>query len=448
MRRSRYVLLAAAVAGLASLVAVNVVDEELSPEARAIFERPARQFSRESGWALLAGFNAPAGIDPRDYAVEPRRAGAVRRTARTPASGEVAVQAPAELLCLPEAMDCVRAFAARPHFVDDMAADNAILLARYDELLRSSRLSDVVHGLDAWDTFHQGGLVLGVQRMRMSQVGAAAARGRVDQALAWLEADVVFYRRWLEEADTLLSKMLALRAFTRPLLLAGQVARAAPGLDAAQAATLARITVPLTVKERGLAAPMRAEAVFFAEMLDELIAGPRATTQVTGAPPFMAELAGRTVRRNATLNFAAPLYANWMGLDDVDSANLAPAIERNRAMERERLAPDWRWLYNWTGRALTQEGHYDTSEYIWRLRDGDAFAGLMRCATTLAARKVPREAAAEFIAADAACRDPYGGRGFAWDPARGELSFKAMNEKNAERFGGRSGRVIFAPYPG
>lgn len=31
--------------------------------------------------------------------------------------------------------------------------------------------------------------------------------------------------------------------------------------------------------------------------------------------------------------------------------------------------------------------------------------------------------------------------------AKGELSLKAMNEKNAERFGGANGRVIFAPYP-
>ena len=128
-------------------------------------------------------------------------------------AGELAVRAPPELLCAPESMDCVRAFAARPRFVDEMAADNAILLARYDELLRSSGLSDVVHGLDSWETFHQGGLVLAVQRVRLSQAGAAAARGRIDQSLAWIETDVAFHRRWLEEADTLLSKMLALRAF-------------------------------------------------------------------------------------------------------------------------------------------------------------------------------------------------------------------------------------------
>lgn len=438
---------AAVVVAVAGLVAVNLFDEDLAAESRALFERPPRAFSRDSGWAVLAGFNAPAGVDPRDYATVPRPPGAVRASARPPAHGELAVRAPAELLCLPEKMDCVAMFAAQARFVDDLAADNATLLARYDELLRSTGLSDVVHGLDAYDTFHQGGLVLGVQRIRLSQAGAAAARGRVDQALAWIEADAAFYRRWLEEADTLLSKMLALRAFTRPLRVAGQVARAAPRLTPAQADALARITAPLTAAQRGLAAPVRAEAVFLAESLDELIAGPRSASKATGAPRWMAEIASRTAKRNATLNFAAPLYANWMGLDAVDSSALAPAIERYQAGERERIAPSWRWMYNWSGRAIVAETHYDPSNYLWRLRDGDAFASLMRCATTLRAGNVAPEAAAAFIASNPACIDPFNARAFAWDAASGEISFKAASEGTDERFGGANGRVTFAPYP-
>lgn len=449
MFRARPVLavLAAVATAIGVLLAVNRLDEELTPGARALFERPARAFSRDSGWAILAGFNAPAGTDPRDYAVAPRLAGTAIEVARPAANDELAVRAPGELLCLPESMDCVRAFAARPESVDEMAGDNSVLLARYDELLRSSGLSDIVHGLDALDAFHQGGLVLGVQRIRLSQAAAAAARGRIDQALAWLEADAAFFRRWLDEADTMLSKMLALRAFTRPLLLAGQVARAAPELTPAHAQGLARITAPLTARQRGLAAPMRSEAVFFAESLDELIARPRATSRITGVPPFMADIVSRTVRRNATLNFAAPFYANWVGLDGVDAAELVNAIERNRAAERDHLAPDWRWLYNWPGRAVATEIHFDPSEYLWRLRDGDALAALVRCATALRVRKVAVAAAAEFVAAEPACKDPYLARAFAWEGARGELSFKAMNEKSAERFGGANGRVTFAPYP-
>jgi len=449
MPRARPFLLAAAAIGgaVALLVAVNLFDEELEPASRALFERPARAFSRDSGWALLAGFNAPSGVDPREYAVAPRRAGDVRKVARPPAHDELTLRAPAELLCLPEQMDCVAMFAAQARFVDDMAADNQVLLGRYDELLRSSGLSDVVHGLDAYDTFHQGGLVLNVQRVRMSQIGAAAARGRIDQALAWLEADVAFHRRWLDEADTLLSKMLALRAATRPLRVAGQVARAAARLTPAQAEVLTRITAPFTVRERGLAPPMRAEAVFFAESLDELLARPRAASKVTGAPPVMAEIVSRTAKRNATLNFATPMYANWVGLDAVESAGLAPAIERNQASERARLEKSWRWLYNYPGRAIVAETHYDPSTYVWRLRDGDAFAALMRCAITLRARQVAPEAAGGSIATDPGCVDPHTARPFAWDEAKGELSFKPASKGTAERFGGANGRVTFAPYP-
>lgn len=450
--RPAILVLAAAIAALAVLVGINVPDQQPSAEARGLFERPPRAFSRESGWALLAGFNAPAGQDPRAYA----RASAapspgerrVRHVQPVGSGDQLGVRAAAELLCSPESVDCVRAFSAKPQSIDEMAADNAVLLARYDELLRSSGLADVVHGLDSWDvSFTSGGTVLGVQRIRLSQAGAAAARGRLDAALAWLEADAAFYRRWLDEADTLLSKMLAARGLSRSLIAAGQVARAAPALTAAQVEVLGRMTEPLSGQERGIARPIRAEAVLLAEMLDELIESPRATRKVTGATPFLSDVAGRTLRRNATLNFAAPLYTGWMRLDALDTIALAPEIARLRAAANSHLERDWTWLYNYPGKALVTEGVYDVSEYVLRLRDVDALASLLRCATTLRARAIPRESAVGFVAADPACLDPYLGRSFAWNDARAEISFKPGNEKNAERFGGANGRVTFAPYP-
>ena len=440
-------------AGIAALVAINLVDEELTAQTRALYERPARPFSRDSGWALLVGLNAPIGQDPRTYANPSvpgsRQAADARKALQPRLPDELAVRAPAELLCLPQSMDCVAAFRAKPLSIDEMAADNAILLSRYDELLRSSDLADVVHGLDSWDTFFPAAVLLGVQRIRLSQIGAAAARGQLDTALAWLGADAAFHRRWLGEADTMLSKMVAVRTFTFTLLMAGQVARSAPSLSPAQAEALERIAAPLSERERGVGAPIRSEAVIFGEMLDEMIAGPRATSKVTGAPPFMAVLAGRTLRRNATLNFAAPLYSAWMRLDAIDTPVLAPEIERIRAAESAYLAPNWKWAYNPAGRAVAGEGLYDVSEYVYRVRDADALAALIRCAVGLRSGRVPKESAAEFIATDARCRDPYAARAFAWDAARGELSFTASTEKTAERFGGALGskRVPFAPYP-
>jgi hypothetical protein len=91
---------------------------------------------------------------------------------------------------------------------------------------------------------------------------------------------------------------------------------------------------------------------------------------------------------------------------------------------------------------------YDVSEYVYRVRDADALAGLIGCAVGLRAGGIAKDSAAGFISSDARCRDPYLARPFAWDAVRGEISFNASTEKTAERFGGAGGskRVPFAPY--
>lgn len=436
-RRSVMLIAAATAVGAAGVAALVLVDEELTPEARSLYDRPTRAFVRDSGWAYLVGFDAPAGVDPRDHAVAgtaTTREERVRRASRTPSGDGLTVRAAPELLCQPQTQDCVRAFAARLQAVDTMAADNAILLARYDALLRSTGLADVVHGIDPHDAFHSGAVLLGIQRVRLSQVGAAAARGRLDPALQWLEADAAFHRRWLDEADTFLTKMLALRTFTRTVTVAAQIARAAPKLSHAQGQTLERITAPLGKREQGMAATIRTEAVLFSERLDEMMAGPR------------ADLASRTLRRNATLNFAAPLFAGRMQLDDVESHDLPAALERTRAAERAHLEPGWRWVQNYHGRALTADSHFDIARYLYRLRDAGALTAMMRCVVRLRAHGIAEASAAGAVAADPACRDPYLARAFAWDPAKAELSFRPQDEPSVERYGGSNGRVRFAPY--
>lgn len=446
--RSPWILgLAVAAAALVVLIGINVVDEDMDPGAKAVYARPARPFSPESGWALMAGLHAPAGKDPRAYAraAKPQVRGA-RKVARVTDGDELAARAPRELQCSPESMDCVAAFAGKPATADEMAADNATLLARYDELLRARDLADVVRGLDAHDVHFPANLLLSAQRIRLSQVGAATARGRTEEALAWLEADAAFYRRWLEEAQTTLSKMLSARGYTRSVIMAGQVARSNAVSSPAHWAALERIAAPLTPAQRGIATAVLSEAVLFSEMLDEMIAAPRATSEVTDASRFMADVASRTLQRNATLNFAAPLYTAWIDLDGVEAAALGPAIARIRAAEARHLARDWKWAFNYPGRSVVAEGAYDVSEYIYRLRDADGLAATLRCVVALRRAGTPREAAAAFVASSPACADPYASAPLRWDAERAEVSFMAGWPRHLERLGGANGRIRFAAY--
>ena len=453
MSRLRPWMVAAAVviAGFAVLAVVSLHDEELTPEARALFAKAKpRVFSRESGWALLSGFTAPAGHDPRDYAQLRRRtvtANTAGLSFPIPKTDELALRAADELLCAPESKDCVRAFAVRPDSIQAAAADNSILLARFDELLRARDLGATSELLRYNTLYAPADVVLQVQKLRMSQVGVATARGRIDQALAWLEADATFHRSWLGDSTEMLSTALAARGLTRSFLMAGQIARAAHALTPGQRQALERIIAPLTASQWSVATAIRSEAAGLAVLVDDMIASPRKTGAFLGASPFLAEVAGWTMRRNATLNFAVPHYASWARLDALPTDSLAPAIEELRAASRQHLARDWTWAYNFAGRSIVAEESFDASDFAYRLRDVDALARLIRCAVGLRANAIAVASAAAFVSSDPACLDPYLSRPFAWDAGRGELSFKPGFAGNVDRLGGGNGRVAFAPYP-
>lgn len=447
-RRPRLVAAAVVAIALAAFVAVNAVDEELRPEARALFAPPAMPFARDSGWALIAGFNAPVAEDPRAYAETLRRAGSTRVRGRSPGrvAAEIDIRAATELLCSPESADCTRAFAQRPDSIGELASDNAVLLARYDELLKTTQLGDVTEALDYYGSIGYFNTVLRTQVVRLSQVGAAAGTGRMDEAIAWLEADAVFYRRWLAEAGSILSKMIAVRGFTRDLLLAGQIARSGRTLSASQWEALERMAAPLSESERGVAHVIGSESALFAGVLDHMVADPKATSEVIDAPRLMGTLVAATVRRNATLNFAQPLFAEWMRLDAVPSDALAPAIEETRARTRRFVEADWTWAYNFIGKSVAAEQAPDLAEYVYRVRDIDALAATIRCVIALRRQGIDAGAAGAFVAGSAACRDPYGGQ-LAWVADTGALSFKPRSPGQVKRLGGTGDRVIFAAYP-
>jgi hypothetical protein len=445
LKRPWIVVLAAMVLAIAGLVAVNSVDEELRPEARALFRPAPIGFVSESGWALLVGFHAPAGHEPRRYGESLRKVG-IARKAGVAATGELDVHAPSELLCLPEETDCTRAFAQRPESIADLSADNAVLLARYDELASSSRLTDVSEALDYYEPVPFFDVVMRTQRIRLSQVGAAVATGRIEPALAWLEKDAAFFRRWLDEAGSILTKMLALRGLARDLLVAGQAARHGRELTSAQWDRLDRIAAPLTPSQRAMGAVIRTEARLHAGILDQMLADSRATSKVLGSPPWMAAMLSATMRRDATLNFSYPLFDAWLRLDAVPTHELSAAIAKSEDEVRRHGSPDWTWAYNPTGKAAAVEATPLLTEYFYRLHDLDALASIVRCVVALRRAGVAKDAAQDFVASSPACRDPYESRPLTWDRERGELSFLPRSPRQVKRFGGAGGRVTFAAY--
>lgn len=437
------------------LLLANQIDQDLEPEARAYYESGRTPELRESsGFAMLIGLSAPVDEDPRRYALawstNVARAARERKRYPTPAN-TLQVRAASEILCQPETFDCVERFRAKPQSIADLAADNAVLLRRYRELQSQSDLADAGVWASYDAPFADYATVLAIHTVFLSQVAALSASAEVDRALRELEADAAFFRRWLSQGRTTISKMVATRGLSRTLLLATQVSRALGHPTPAQQAALLRITAPLTRAEWALANAIRYEASVMPDVMEKARLDRKVRGEfVAQENLFMAHVFGLGMLTNASLNFAYPFYLGWERLDAVPSERLASEGERVRREVRAFMArPDWRWLYNLGGRGVVANSIADFDAYMLRIRDVDAYARLACAAIgTRDLQVAPADVEAHLNGSASACRDPYTGRPFRWDGAARQLWFvpQEPGRRAGERLGGTPERVSVSPW--
>lgn len=442
----------AAIGAILVAFAANQFDEALDPEAAAYFESGRMPpLTGDRGFALLAGLSAPVDQDPRAYAVEwseaiaragregtrfPERAGRLR----------LSVLGATELLCHPETVRCIERFRGKPSSIDDLMADNAVLLRRYDELQQQADLADA----GIWAAFDAPNIdyaiVLAAQSVLLSGIAVQAGRGDWDGAIARLETDAAFHRRWLSQGRTVISKMVVVRSLSRDLLLALQIAEAMPAPTSAQRQALARIAAPLDDEGRAMRHALRFEAAVFPDAVEKAIGERKRRREAYGLEP-MGDLVALFALRNATLNFGYRPYAVWERLDRVESRDLDLEVQRARIELDRLIRPDASWLHNAGGKYLVALALPIYDQYILRVRDLDALARLVCAAMHVRFESIPRDQVASRLSAAAPnCGDPYTGRPFAWDEASGELWFRPLAPVSGERFGGTKERVSVSPF--
>jgi hypothetical protein len=239
--------------------------------------------------------------------------------------------------------------------------------------------------------------------------------------------------------------MVVLRALSRDILMAMQVAREIATPSEAQASALRRIAAPLGPAEWAIGRAMRFEATVLPDALERAMRD-RATRRATFGVEPLAELLVPLTLRNATLNFAYRPYSIWEGLDGVESRNLAVEIGKVQRSVAAHGSPDWTWFYNPGGKILVTTALPEYSIYLYRLRDLDALARLVCATLDVRWAAVPVESVGIYLAkSDSHCHDPYTGKPFAWDAASGSLWFKPRWPESGVRFGGSKDRVATQP---
>lgn len=322
----------------------------------------------------------------------------------------------------PANAECSLAWSSNDALLRQWLADEGWLLERYRGLIAYTQWRDPLFlRMDA--VFPDYAVALEGQQLLLAQATLAAAEGRRESVVAALEQDMRFWRRVMASAQSTVSKVVAVTALRKNLILGHQALLRLPPADAPAAWTAA-----LTDAERSLRPCLVGEWSYADATYHDMEATGLRTPGVEAEGGFWAGVMLNLFQPQDSSNRQAAEYVAMADTLDVPLERLEATAERLRKDKGEELAgahlPPLR-LYNPLGVVLVSMTGPDFSNYALRIADLEGLRRATVLATELRARKL---ASGEVPAAlpQAQLRNPYNGQAFGWDAESGSLVFQGL----------------------
>jgi hypothetical protein len=214
---------------------VNWGDEALRPEVQAELNwQSPKVIGEDNGYLLLLGLSAKEGMDPlilgkRKLAAELLHYEKNRQSIDNPPDSandpdEVVFVRPKSAICdYSETANCVKFYLSRSAEQEsEILKSHHVLLSNFDRLKNSSSYQEIIPSYVEAVIPSFGGAMFAAELERMRAVRLIAS-GKSSQGLDELLQLSTFSQRWLENADTLISHMVALANVQRDLRLVDEV---------------------------------------------------------------------------------------------------------------------------------------------------------------------------------------------------------------------------------
>ncbi len=302
------------------------------------------------------------------------------------------------------------------------------LLQRYQALIVLPAMYeplpfDMRSSLPSYRPVLQGQQLLLVHAWQLHRQGAS------QQARQLLESDLRFWRMALAEADTLISRLIAVSAVRQHLLWSVQMFRGQPSGWKPELWSL-----PLSAEERNWGRVLAGEMAFMKGLLQQMKRGELDWVATIESDNSLQNLAYRLgaplLLPQRSLNDQAQLLQSQQSLFDLPYSELASAQERSRNLERSFVPQGIgvAELRNLAGHLLRmQGGDNDMTEYYLRVSD---LEGLRRAALLLVEMRDlkldPQQAMIHTRSSP--LRDPYRDQPFAWEEQQG-LRYQGLSKE-------------------
>lgn len=434
-------LAVAAVTVLALGLAINAFDDELHPDVVEALKIPAVRVAPEQNlfFALLGAHTVGTdGLAQRGQRIWDRYAASADAAAPLvlPSERLEFVGRPDALCDLrgeSDGQSCIDKLRARKAEVEQLIADNAVLLGRYLELRGYRAFQNLLPphpetGFLPWQVLLNG------KRLRHSQMLMQAQgedQGRLVEE--WL-ADAAFWRRLVHETDSfLLDRMVAVGGFSGSLHFAGELLRQG-GLSAEKIAAMEAGLTPFGGAALSLHGPLagewRAQDHWVREMEDPGL-GINELLGLDIAPVWLSKALARFLfLPDATRNRQYEMLLHPLqqrGPDSCPKAGVPATAE----------APDGRPLdrvRNPFGLLLVSFGAPPYDKYLDRLCDLEGLRRLLVIQAAARRQGITAAAMPEFLSRQPPeLNDPYTGRPMTWAADASGLRFDARDRLVIDR---------------
>ncbi len=440
-------LAAAAAAALVAAILINLRDQDISPQARAMASfAPPAVAAESNAYVALLGLSAPPNIAPlaegarliaeRDDALtgDPlarERAPHDEYDRDAPAEDRIAVNGDRELTCDIFDEPCLPFAKARADAIRALLADNALLTERYLHARALPAFASIAIADQRRADVERSNLGR-VHALLLTSAALDVQERNAAHACDFLLTDGLFWRRVLSGDTALGDKLSAFRALSEDVRLASEMI-ASTSFDAGACAPSFRALLsPLSPDEISLANAFR---MAFLPAVRLLTAWPDPATSVEPESWPDRHLKETPVydlfyRRNASINRCAQLFTDLEALAAAPTLRFAAARSEflDRTSDLSSLGPGW--IYNPLGKLLLGKHIPFQVDYIAHAHGVAAYVALVRAQLELRLIGVPIAQVPHFLEHEgSAIENPFDGRPFRWNPERRTLSFDPLDRR-------------------
>ena len=373
-----------AIAYLLIFITLGLYNPPLEPEVAEFLKLPTNSVpDAKNGFFAMFGFAAPA-----DQKMQPYGLARYKAIIKTSKNKPLELTAEKNQLAfkgkeLPK--DNLYRFAAESKpLLDQLATDNAVLLARYRELRTFRFFSEPVTRESLQELpIPSFAPIRNTQSVYLLQTLRQAHEGQTDQALAELETDLTFWRTALKDARSLIAKLIAIASIQKDYQATAELIRHAR-LSQQQLQRLTAMLPPWSPEMIGMDQAFRFEAMYLSTSLEK-------------TPDRGKWLERLVFKKNATRNKMTRTFMAISKISQLPPDQLYKLRGDNSQLLTEQMRIGVEFLYNSIGAVLNSIAVPSFNAYLFKANNLEVKRRMVLIQLKAKVAQIPVNTLEEFI---------------------------------------------------